>query len=209
MRYLRIIAFLLLLPASLAGQSIFGTMRGTVTDSGGAVVANATVKITNQGQSATREVVTDAQGNYEVPNLLAGRYTITIQSSGFKQFSQTDLVLDARQVLRVDAALPVGQVGETVTIQGGAAVINTETQTIAASFDSQKVLSLPANYRGAGSTSPYRLLAALPGVQSDNGFGFSIQGALPHQTEVSVDGISTVNVRRSATTSRPPNPSTK
>lgn len=195
MKYLLLTVILFLVPASLAAQSIFGTMRGTVTDASGAVVANATVKITNQEQSVAREVVTDAQGNYEVPNLLAGRYTITIQSAGFKQFTQTDLVLDARQVLRVDAAMQVGQVGETVTIQGGAAVINTETQTIAASFDSQKVLSLPANYRGAGSTSPYRLLAALPGVQSDNGFGFSIQGALPHQTEVSVDGISTVNVR--------------
>ena len=160
MKYLLSAAFLLLFTASLAAQSIFGTMRGTVTDSSGAVVANATIKVTNQEQSASREVVTDAQGNYEVPNLLAGRYTITIQSAGFKQFSQTDLVLDARQVLRVDAAMQVGQVGETVTIQGGAAVINTETQTISSSFDSQKVLNLPANYRGAGSTSPYRLLAA-------------------------------------------------
>ncbi|MFN0108263.1 MAG: carboxypeptidase regulatory-like domain-containing protein [Blastocatellia bacterium] len=188
-----LLALLFMIPAQ--AQSTFGALRGTVTDANGSVVSNATVKVTNENQSATREVTTDAQGNYEALNLLAGRYSITIQATGFKQFNQTNLLLDARQILRVDAMMQVGSVGETVTVEGGAAVINTETPTISASFDSQKVLNLPANYRGAGSTSPYRLLAALPGVQSDNGFGFSIQGALPHQTEVSVDGISTVNVR--------------
>jgi hypothetical protein len=186
---------LLLLPATLSAQSTFGTIRGTVTDASGAVVAGATVKIQSLNQSLAREVTSDAQGNYEVSNLKAGQYALAVQASGFKTFSQTGLLLDARQVLRADASLQVGKVDETITVEGGAAVINTETQTVAATFTSEQVLSLPANYRGAGSTSPYRLLAALPGVQSDNGFGFSIQGALPHQTEVSVDGISTVNVR--------------
>jgi len=53
---------------------------------------------------------------------------------------------------------------------------------------------LPLNYRGAGSTSPYRVLAFLPGVQSDDGFNFSVQGSIPAQTEVTLDGISTINV---------------
>src|SRR5262249_11385095 len=59
-------------------------------------------------------------------------------------------------------------------------------------------LALPVNYRGAGSTSPLRLLAYQPGIQSDNSFNFSAQGALPAQTEVSLDGISTVSVASNA-----------
>ncbi len=185
----------LLIPVGGWGQSVFGVIRGNITDDKGALVAGVTVTITNQDTGIAITVESDVQGSYEALNLKAGRYTVTTKKTGFKESSQKDLVLDARQTLRVDASLQVGSIGESVVITGGAAVINTETQTIASSFDAQKVLSLPANYRGAGSTSPYRLLAALPGVQSDNGFSFSIQGALPHQTEVSVDGISTVNIR--------------
>lgn len=183
------------LPFASDAQSIFGTIRGTVTDDKGAVISNAKVRITSQSENTTREVETDGGGNYEAPNLKAGRYNVVVQKDGFKSFAQNDYSLDARQVVRVDAVLQVGSIGETVTVEGGAAVINTETQTISSSFDAQKVLSLPANFRGNRSTSPYNLLSALPGVQSDNGFNFSIQGALPHQTEVSVDGISTVNIR--------------
>jgi hypothetical protein len=182
-------------PLKAYPQSIFGALRGTVTDAKGAVVPGATVKVTNQAENTTREVKADEQGNYETLNLKAGLYTVSVQQAGFKNTTLKDLVLDARQVLRADVVLQPGELSEAITVDSGAAVINTETQTIASSFDSQKVLNLPANYRGNGSTSPYRLLAALPGVQSDNGFTFSIQGALPHQTEVSVDGISTVNVR--------------
>src|SRR5262249_12388914 len=72
--------------------------------------------------------------------------------------------------------------------------ITTETQTISSAFEPQKILHLPANYRAAGSTSPYVLIAALPGVQADNGNAFSIQGALPSQSQFSLDGISTTNV---------------
>ena len=79
-------------------------------------------------------------------------------------------------------------------MQATAPVVTTDTSAIAASFDTQQVLGLPANYRGAGSTSPFALLAYQPGIQSDNSNNFSLQGGLPSQTEVSLDGISTVSV---------------
>jgi hypothetical protein len=191
----RIIFVLLTAAATACGQSTFGTILGTVTDSTGSVVPGAKVQITSQSENTTRELVSDAQGNFEALNLKAGSYTVSVEAGGFKTFRAGNLQLDARQTLRVNVALEVGQLTEQVVVSGTAAVVTTETQTIASTFDSRQVLSLPANFRGAGSTSPLRLLSFLPGVQSDNSFNFSVQGALPHQTEVSLDGISTVNVR--------------
>ncbi|MBI1789702.1 MAG: TonB-dependent receptor [Acidobacteria bacterium] len=177
------------------GQSTFGTILGTVSDKTGAVVPGAKIVVTNQAESISREVMGDSQGNYEAVNLKAGLYTVAAEAAGFKKFIQKDLTLDARQILRVNVGLDVGQVTEQVTVEGVASTVTTETQTITATFDSRQVLSLPANYRGAGSTSPLRILSYLPGIQADDSFRFSVQGALPHQSEVSLDGISTVSVR--------------
>jgi hypothetical protein len=133
------------------------------------------------------------QGNFEALNLKAGTYAVTAEAVGFKTFRSSDLDLAARQTLRINVKLQVGSVTETISVEGGAPVISTDTAAIASSFHSEQVLQLPANYRGAGSTSPFALLAYLPGVQSDNSNNFSLQGGLPAQTEVSLDGISTVS----------------
>ncbi len=194
-----LVVVLFVLAAALspaAAQSTFGTILGAVTDSSGAVIAAAKVTITNQGENIARDYTSDSVGNYEAVNLKAGLYTVTAEASGFKKFQQRDLLLDARQTLRINVVLEVGQVTEQVTVEGVAAVISTDTQVIGASFDNKQILSLPVNFRGAGNTSPLRLIAYLPGVQSDDSVvRFSLQGALPHMSEVSLDGISTVSVR--------------
>ena len=186
---------LVLMSLVAMAQSTFGTLLGTVRDSSGSVVPNATVKITNVDENSVRTIQTNSNGDYEAVNSKPGRYKIEITASGFQIFSTSEITLTARQTLRVDAALSAGQVTARVDITANAGAIATETQTISSAFESQKILNLPANYRGAGgSTSPYALISALPGVQSDNGGAFSIQGALPSQSQFSLDGISTTNV---------------
>src|SRR5216684_8287130 len=106
-----------------------------------------------------------------------------------------DVRLDARQTVRADMKLTMGSAAEKVTVEANAELINTETQVISASVTSTEVLGLPANYRGAGSTSPYALLAFLPGVTGDESGGISVQGTGTNQAEYSVDGISTTNIR--------------
>ncbi len=176
-------------------QSIFGTVLGTVRDASGSVVPNATVKLVNVDENTSRTLTTNDNGDYEAVNTKAGRYRVEVSATGFQTFSTSEVVLAARQTLRIDAALRAGQVTEQVSITATAGAITTETATISSAFESQKILNLPANFRGAGgSTSPYGLIAALPGVQSDNGGAFSIQGALPSQSQFSLDGISTTNV---------------
>ena len=168
---------ILWLPVVLSAQSTFGTILGTVTDSTGAVVPQTRIIVTNQGENTTRTLTTDAQGNYEALNLKAGTYTVTAEASGFKTFKATELQLEARQTLRVNVSFALGQINETVQVTGAAGVVTTDTATIASSFGTQQVLDLPINYRGAGSTSPLRVLHTSPGIQSDNGYNFAVQGS--------------------------------
>src|ERR1700676_129321 len=178
-------------------RTTFGTILGTVTDPSGAVMPNVTITVTNEGENISHNVTSDAQGNYQAENLKAGKYTVTAQVGGFKEVTVKDILLIARQTVRVDLKLAMGTAAEQVTVVANPELINTESQAISSSFDSNEVLELPANYRGAGSTSPYNLLAYLPGVTGDTDGNITVQGAGTNQVEYSMDGISTVDIRSS------------
>ena len=186
-----------LLATPAFAQTIFGTILGTVTDQSGAVVPNIVVTVTNQGENISREVRSDAQGNYQAENMKAGLYTVSVKAVGFKDMVLTDVRLEARQSVRADMKLAMGSAEEKVTVEANAELINTETQVISTNVTSTEVLGLPANYRGAGSTSPYNLLAYLPGVTGDGNGNISVQGAGLNQVEYSMDGISTTDLRNS------------
>jgi hypothetical protein len=192
---LAVISICLALPTF--AQTIFGTILGTVTDPSGAIMPNVTVRVTNQGENVSREVRSDAQGNYQAENMKAGLYTVSAMVTGFKDTVLRDVRLDARQTVRADMKLTVGSTTEKVTVEANAELVNTESQVISANVTSTEVLGLPANYRGAGSTSPYNLLAFLPGVTGDKFGNISVQGTGTNQAEYSVDGISTTNIRSS------------
>src|SRR6266496_20854 len=149
---------------ALLAQSIFGTILGTVTDPSGAVVSNAVITVTNRGENISREVRTDAQGNYLAENMKAGLYTVSATATGLKDMVLTDVRLEARQTVRADMKLTMDNAQEKVTVEANAELVNTESQVISTNVTSTEVLGLPANYRGAGTTSPYALLAFLPGV---------------------------------------------
>jgi hypothetical protein len=120
---------------------------------------------------------------------------LEITSPGFQPYTATELHLVARQTLRLDVSLQVGQVSSTVEVQALAGVITTDTPTIQSNLDGNALLTLPGNVRGGnGSTSPYALIATLPGVQPDDSGNFSIQGGLQSMSQFSVDGISISNV---------------
>jgi hypothetical protein len=185
--------FLFSCAVSLA-QSTFGVVIGTVQDPAGAMVKGAAVKLTNVGENTSRETLTAEDGTYEFQNVKPAGYTITVNQAGFRAFRATELVLVARQTLRVDASLQLGDTAETVNVEATAGVIATDSAAISEALSSAKVVGLPSNLRAGGNTTPYNLIAILPGVQPDNGNAFSIQGGLPAQQETSVDGISITNV---------------
>src|SRR5256885_11190902 len=106
-----VIALSIVLAVSLTtpvlGQTVFGTILGTVTDPSGAVMPNVVITVTNQGENISREVRSDAQGNYQAENMKAGLYTVSAVATGFKDAGLTDVRLEARQTVRADMKLTV------------------------------------------------------------------------------------------------------
>ena len=174
----------------MLAQSTFGVILGTVRDASGAAVSGASVRLTNLGENVSRDGSTNENGDYEFQNTKPGVYSLAVTQEGFRKFTATQIELAARQTVRVDAALEVGEVAQTLEVTSVAGVIATDSPVIASTLSPQKVTYLPANIRAGGSTSPYNLILTLPGVQADNGNAVSIQGGLPAQSESSVDGIS-------------------
>ena len=200
-------AFLSTIP--LMAQSTQSTILGTVKDASGAVIPSARVVITNLDKGNLTSYATDAAGNFQAQDLTPGKYRLQVSRAGFQSRLIDDLGLTARQQLHIDVVLPVGATQQEIKVDASTAgAIETETPSIASTLNEQNVMNLPANYRASGSTSPLNLIQALPGVQPDTGPGnttptangtptinFSVQGGAPFQTETSVDGISTQNVR--------------
>ena len=192
---------------SASAQSTLGSITGTVRDASGALIAKASVRLHRNDTNSDRETATDDQGSYTLLNADPGRYTITVAATGFSPQTSTGLNLIARQQLRYDVQLSASAATDTVTVNASdAGAITTDNASISASLSPRDVLDLPANYRGAGSTSPLNVIQTLPGVQPDTGtyppqpsaspnpsIKFSLQGGLPSQSETTVDGISAQN----------------
>ena len=184
----------------LAAQSVQGSILGVVRDASGAVVPGATVVVTDVDTAVHSSVRTDAAGNYQALDLTADHYSVQVSATGFESKLVSGLNLTARQQLREDVTLTLGSVGQEVTVNSGdAGVIATDTPSIDASLPAIAVRDLPANYRASQSgTSPLSIIQVLPGVQADNNNSFSVQGGLPFQTEVSVDGVTVQNTTSNA-----------
>ena len=183
---------LLLLSTGRCGlaQSIQGSISGTVQDKAGAVVPNATLTLANLDEGSTRTTTSSANGDYKFLDAKAGRYSLLVESAGFEKWQTTGVVLAARQDLRIDVGLVVGSVQQEVDVSADSiSTINTESPSISAVYTAAEAANLPVNTRAsANGTSPLNIVGTLPGVQADHG-SFSLQGGLPFQTEVSVDGI--------------------
>ncbi len=109
-------------------QGLTGQISGLVTDSGGGVLPGATVVIKNAGTNSTRETVTGADGSFVFPDLLAGKYDVTVTVSGFKTYEQKGIELASTDRVALRAiALEVGGVAETVTVQAEAVQVQTST----------------------------------------------------------------------------------
>lgn len=139
----------------LRAQSTFGSIVGTVKDATGAVLTDASVKVTLTDENATSEFSTNGNGNYEALNLKPGHYKVTVDHPGFQEKAVENLLLQARQTSRVDVNLAVGSTQQTVTVESQGGVIASETDTIASTYGSEKILTLPTNLRASTSTSPY------------------------------------------------------
>jgi hypothetical protein len=158
------IALLLLVPTGARAQSTTATLVGTVTDPGGAAVANAQVTARNVETGLSRTVTSGDEGTYRIEFLPVGKYTIDVTLAGFKRANVSDIVLEVNDTKRVDVSLSVGQISESVTISDTTTpAVNTSTSEIARTIQSAEITSLPLVERNV-----YTLLDLTPGVQSNN-----------------------------------------
>src|SRR5690242_20149566 len=126
-RFASLIQILLIAAAAAFAQSNTATVVGTVADPTGAVVAGASVTITNTDTGAVRKTESNATGGYEIPLLTVGTYSILAEQKGFKRAEQTQVHLDAGQRAKIDLILQVGDVTESVTVTSAASLLNTQT----------------------------------------------------------------------------------
>ena len=170
MRLVSAIGVILLLPLLAAAQLTTSVIRGHVSDSSGAAIVGAQLKIVNTQTNVERSITTNSDGDFEAPDLQRGTYRLSVTQPGFKMFVADNIVLESSQIRRIDATLEIGSVGTEVNVQANAAVIDTDSAKIQGTFTKQRFEEAP--WVGDGR-NPQVVMATLPLVQMTSGvYGF-------------------------------------
>jgi hypothetical protein len=143
---LTLAAAALLLAASLNAQTL-GTVTGEVKDSTGAVISEAAITVRNTATNGIRVATTNEAGVYTIPALVPGMYEVKVERSGFKVATRTNIELQVQQTARVDFALEVGQVSETVEVSSALPLLTTENATVGTVIEQRRITDLPLNGR--------------------------------------------------------------
>ncbi len=168
------------------GQTGLSVMRGTVNDQSGAVMPGAEISVTDLATNLkVRTIISDSNGNFEIPDLKPGNYRLRAEKIGFKPFIADDLLLESGQTRRVDITLQVGATTEEVTVKAGAEVITTDTGTIGGGFDKTKFQFTPLV---DVYPSPFAMFSTLPGIQG-NGWDLRVSGQGRTQYSQGFDGV--------------------
>jgi hypothetical protein len=145
--FLTIAIFLTLTGGSIAFGQSTATISGTVTDPSGAVVPQAQIRINSLSTGTDRAAVSDSTGNYTVPSLQPGNYSVTVNASGFSDYKITSLTLQVAQNVTANIRLGLASMGEVVQVQGAAPIIDAQTITVGQAIDQTTVQKIPLNGR--------------------------------------------------------------
>ena len=192
MRSAPVLAVLLLLSVTsvLRAQSTNASLAGRVTDPQKALIVDAKVVVISADTNVQYETTTNGSGEYYLANLSPNLYRIEIEKTGFKKLVKPDLILHVQDALKIDFEMTVGDMTETVTVEPGAPLVNTESATVSTVIDRRFVDNLPLNGRTFQT-----LIALTPGVVLtptalfDQG-QFSVNGQRTDANYFSVDGVS-------------------
>ena len=188
------IAFLVVWTVSLAlplaAQSPNGSINGRVVDPSNGVIVGADILVINDVTGVKYTGKTNDDGIYVLPNLPPGPYRLQVSKVGFKTLIKPDIVLNIQDALSINFTLPIGAFIETLTVEGGAPLVNTENAAVSTVIDRQLAESLPLNGRSFNT-----LLQLTPGVvlapsSSSSQGQFSIAGQRTSSNNFLVDGVS-------------------
>src|SRR5437879_9737999 len=175
--------FLSVVPAVAQTQA---SISGVIHDPTGAVIPGVTVTVTNPATNFVRTAISNEAGVYNFPSLQPGRYNIKVELPGFRTITQNDVELQIQQSARIDFTLQVGDVSQTVEVEGTAALIATENATVGTVIENRRIVEMPLNGRNF-----LQLVALSPNVSygfSDSTQAITRQGGQRAQQNISVAG---------------------
>src|SRR5688572_26283628 len=143
------VAAVLLTASVAAAQLSTADLTGRVTDSSGGVLPGVTVTVTQTDTGLVRTTVTDETGSYLLTNLPTGPYRLEVSLAGFRSYVQTGIVLQVGATPTINAALEVGSLEETVTVEAAAPIVDVRSAGISEVVESERILELPLNGRNA------------------------------------------------------------
>lgn len=138
------------------------TITGTIADPSGSVIPGAKVTVTNAGTGQVRNVETNSSGNYIVPDLHIGTYSVRAEAPGFKSYERTGVVLNVGDTVRVDASMEVGAAKESITVEASAVAVQADSSEVSNLISGKQVSQLAIN---GGNIA--QLATLTPGASAD------------------------------------------
>ena len=169
---------------ALHAQTSTSLISGVVRDPSGAVIAGATVTLSNEATGITLKQSSTEAGVYAFPSIVVGTYTVKVEQPGFKTYSRTGNTVQISTPLTVDIALEVGATTESVQVSASAESLQTSNATIGNVVEQKAIANLPLNGR-----NPLNLLIYEPGVVQRSGNTVNVNGARSTAVNITIDGI--------------------
>ncbi|MEO8594071.1 MAG: carboxypeptidase regulatory-like domain-containing protein [Candidatus Solibacter sp.] len=197
-----VVALVLFSAITVWGQGT-SIINGTVSDASGAIVPNAKVTAIEVETGLTRSTITNTDGLFTVGSLRPAKYTLTVESPGFRAFSQTGITLETDQAATINVKLEIGAATEQVTVEASPAQVDTTTPTLKQVIDSARIEELPLNGRNAASLTMLvagAVIAPSNGVDEGatktmptTGVTPSINGSRSNHTGYYLDGVPNID----------------
>lgn len=195
-------ALLLVTAGSANSQVLYGSIVGNVTDPSDAAIAGAEVTVVNTETNQSRRTTTDALGAYSMPTLQAGVYDIRVAKEGFSTALRKGVVVTINTVTRVDAALKVGAVTESVTVGANTLALQTDRSEVRADVVAEELVNLPVpvgrNYqqlfRALPGFSPPQNSHSIP-TNPSRALAFNVNGTTENTNNTRIDGASSTHVQ--------------
>lgn len=184
------VLFLASIAVPLRGQSTHAALTGRVSDPSQALIAGARIAAISAGTNVHYETVTNAAGEYYLANLPPASYRIEIEKPGFKTLIKPDVVLHVQDALEINFEMTLGAASETVTVQAGAPLVNTESGTVSTVVDRTFVENLPLNGRSFQTLMLLTPGAVVTATAFDDQGQFSVNGQRANANYFTVDGVS-------------------